>query len=151
MHATLIGRDGSAVGLSGEGVGMIVPVGEYRLGKLTIAFEDPGGGPKWSFIFSDDGGTRDYKWYGVEKDRTLEIDPAGQLVLQTGVEEPGKSFAAGDEIPLQPRLYTGGGLLINTCFRGSPTQPGGDDGQGANIKLTGPGDQSLGVTCSGFA
>ena len=30
LHATLIGRDGSAVGLSGEGEGMTVPAGEYR-------------------------------------------------------------------------------------------------------------------------
>ena len=116
---------------------MTVPAGEYRIGTLTLAFDDPGGGPRWSFIFSDDGGTREYKWYRVEKDRALEIDPVGQLVLQTGVEDRSKTVTSGDDISLQPKLYTGGGLLINTCFRGSPTTPGGHDGQGADIKLTG--------------
>ena len=151
LHATLIGRDGSAVGLSGEGEAITVPAGEYRIGTVTLAFDDPGDGPRWSFIFSDDGGTREYKWLRVDKDCTLEIDPVGQLVMETGVDERGRSVAPGDDISLQPKLYTGGGLLINTCFRGSPTTPGGHDGQGADIKLTGARDQSLGVSCSGFA
>jgi hypothetical protein len=151
LHATLIGRDGSAVGLSGEGDALTVPAGEYRIGTLTLAFDDPSGGPRWSYIFSDDGAKQEYKWYRVEKDDALEIDPVGQLVLETGVDDRGKSVAPGDDISLQPKLYTGGGLLINTCFRGSPTTPGGHDGQGADIKLTSAGNQSLGVTCSGFA
>ena len=69
---------------------MTVPAGEYRLGTFSLAFDDPGGGPRWSFIFSDDGGTHDYKWYRVEKGGTVEIDPVGKLVLQTGVEESRK-------------------------------------------------------------
>jgi hypothetical protein len=152
LHATLIGRDGSAMGLSGEGETITVPSGEYRIGTLTLAFDDPAGGPRWSFIFSDDGGKQDYKWYPVEKNCTVEIDPVGLLVLQTGVDSRGNSVSPGDDISLQPKLYTAGGLLINTCFRGSPTTPGGHDGQGADIKLTGAtSDQSLGVACSGFA
>ena len=79
-----------------------MPAGEYRLGTLTLAFDDPGGGPRWSFIFSDDGGTREYKWYRVEKDGTLEIDPVGKLVLETGVEDHGKSVSAGDDISFSP-------------------------------------------------
>jgi hypothetical protein len=151
LHATLIGRDGSAVGLSGEGESTTVPAGEYRLGKLTFAFDDPAGGPKWSFIFSDDGGTREFKWYRVAKDCTLEIDPVGQLVLETGVDETSQSVAAGSDVSLQPRLFTGDGLLINACFRGSPVEPGSHEGHGVDVKLTGAADQSLGVACSGFA
>jgi hypothetical protein len=71
--------------------------------------------------------------------------------METGVEHEGQSVPAGDDIPLRPRLFTGDGLLINTCFRGSPTSPGGHDGQGADIQLTGAGERALGVACSGFA
>jgi hypothetical protein len=153
VHATLLGRDGSAVGLGGEGEGVTVPAGEYRLGTLSLSFDDPGGGPRWSFIFSDNGGTSDHKWYRVEKGRTVEIDPVGKLVLETSLENQEKSYPAGDNIELQPRLFTGDGLLINTCFRGSPATPGGHDGSGADIKLRGTETQSqaLGAACSGFA
>jgi hypothetical protein len=153
LHATLIGRDGSAVGLEGGSEGVTVPTGEYRLGTLSLSFDDPTGGPRWSFIFSDNGGRPDHQWHKVEKGRTVEIDPIGKLTLETSLDDQGKTFPAGDDISLQPRLFTGGGLLINTCFRGSPTTPGGHDGQGADIKLRGTQTQpqTLGVACSGFA
>jgi hypothetical protein len=151
VHATLLGRDGSAVGLSGEEEGMTVPAGEYRLGTVSVCFDDPQGGPRWSFIFSDNGGTSDHKWHRVQKGSTLGIDPVGKLVLQTSVEGEEKSFRAGEDIPLQPRLYTGYGLLINTCFRGSPTAPGGHDGAAANITLRASASQALAVATSGFA
>jgi hypothetical protein len=152
LHATLLGRDGSAVGLSGEGEGMTVPAGEYRLGTLSLSFDDPRGGQPWSFIFSDNGGTADHKWHRVQKGSTVEIDPVGKLVLETGVDDAGQTFAAGGDIALQPRLFTGDGLLINTCFRGSPTAPGGHDGAAADITLKGSAAaESLAVACSGFA
>jgi hypothetical protein len=151
VHATLIGRDGSALGLNGEGERVTVPAGEYRVGTLTLALQDPSGGSRWSFIFSDNGGKPDHKWYKVIKGAAVEIDPVGMLELQTGVEADANAPRAGDDIPLQPKLYSGDGLLINTCFRGTPTNPSGDDGPGAEIKLTGAGERSLGVARSGFA
>jgi hypothetical protein len=151
VHATLIGRDGSALGLSGEGERVTVPAGEYRVGTLTLALEDPSGGPRWSFIFSDNGGKPDHRWYKVGKRAAVEIDPVGVLEMQTGVEADAKGLRAGDDLPLQPKLYTGDGLLINTCFRGTPTNPSGDDGPGAEIKLTGTDARSLDVARSGFA
>jgi hypothetical protein len=153
VHATLIGRDGSAVGLSGEDEAVTLPPGDYRLGTLSFSFDDPAGGLNWSFVFSDDGGRPDHKWYNVEKGCTIEIDPVGKLLLETSLEDRGTTFSAGQDIALQPRLYTGDGLLINTCFRGSPATPGGSDGQGADIKLQGREvpPQTIAVACSGFA
>jgi len=151
LHATLIGRDGSAVGLEARAEGVMVPAGEYRVGTLWLALDDPRGGPRWSFIFSDDDGKPRPKWHKVENGGTIEIDPVGQLEMHTGLEVNGKPVLAGDDIPLRPKLYTGEGLSINTCFRGSPTTPGGDDGQGAEINLRGTGQQPLGVARSGFA
>jgi hypothetical protein len=151
VHSTLIGRDGSAVGLGGEADGVTVPAGEYRVGTVIVALEDPGGGPRWSFIFSDDGARPGHKWYRVESGGTVEIDPVGKLEMQTGLEVEAKAVRAGDDLALQPKLYTGDGLLINTCFRGTPSSPGGHDGASADIKLTGTGEQPLAVACSGFA
>jgi hypothetical protein len=58
LRATLVGRDGSAFGLSGSEPAT-VPVGEYRLSTVTAAFDDPQGEQNWSFIFSDNGGKGD--------------------------------------------------------------------------------------------
>ena len=50
LTATLIGRDGSAVGLSGERAQATVPIGEYRLGTVTCAVEDTHGGPRGTCV-----------------------------------------------------------------------------------------------------
>ena len=76
LHATALGRDGSVYGLSGTEPAT-VPVGEYRLGTVTIALDDPKGGQRWSFIFSDNGARGEPRWYKVEKDATVAIDPIG--------------------------------------------------------------------------
>jgi hypothetical protein len=151
IHATLIGRDGSAVGLDGLGQAITVPSGEYRVGTLALAFEDPGNGPKWSFIFSDNGGKPEHRWHKLEKGAAVVLDPVGTLELETGVENPAASIRAGDDIALQPRLYTGQGLLINACFRGTPSASTGHDGAGAEITLRGAGPAFLAVARSGFA
>jgi hypothetical protein len=151
VSATLIGRDGSAVGLSGQGAEVTVPIGEYRVGTLTFALEDPGGGPKWCFIFSDNGGKPDHTWYEVEKGGSVEIDPIGKLEMQVGLASDAKPPRAGADIVLEPKLYTGGGLLINTCFRGSPVSPASEQGPGPEIKLSGTDGQPLAAARSGFA
>jgi hypothetical protein len=150
LNATLIGRDGSAVGLSGEGAEVTLPIGEYRIGTLTVALEDPGGGPKWSFVFSDNGGNADHKWYKVEKGGSIDLDPIGTLEMQAGVEGDAKPARPGEELALQPKLYTGDGLLISTCFRGTPTTPGSLEGPGADIRLSGTDGRPLAAARSGF-
>jgi len=48
LTATLVGRDGSAIGLFGAGAEATVPVGEYRLGTVTLALTTDleGSGPR---------------------------------------------------------------------------------------------------------
>jgi hypothetical protein len=150
-RATLIGRDGSAVGLSGDGAEATVPVGEYRIGTLTVALDDPSGGPRWSFVFSDNGGKPEQRWYKVEKGATAAIDPIGTLEMKTGLDDGSKAPKPGDEVKLQPQLYTGDGLLINTCFRGSLASPAAYDGPGAEIVLAATDGQPLARARSGFA
>ena len=81
LHATALGRDGSVYGLSGTEPAS-VPVGEYRLGTVTIALDDPKGGQRWSFLFSDNGARGEPRWYKVEKDATVAIDPIGTPALR---------------------------------------------------------------------
>jgi hypothetical protein len=132
VAATLIGRDGSAVGLHGLDAEATVPVGEYRLGTVTVALADPGGGPKWNFVFSDNGGRPEHAWHKVVKGGATRIDPIGPLEMAVEIEEGAKSCRAGEPLRVQPLLYTGDGLLITTCFRGD---------QSANVSYGGPAAQ----------
>ena len=68
-----------------------MPVGEYRLGTVTVALDDPGGGQRWSFIFSDNGAKGEPRWYKVEKDGTVAIDPIGTLDLRDRPADDGET------------------------------------------------------------
>ncbi|HZW31240.1 MAG TPA: hypothetical protein VFF52_11065 [Isosphaeraceae bacterium] len=150
LTATLIGRDGSAVGLTGEGAQATVPIGEYRLGTVTCAFEDAQGGPRWSFVFSDIGRRGAPRWYKVEPGGMATIDPIGTLEFRTGAEGMGLP-RPGEDLKVQPQLFTGDGLLIVTCYRGRQANPAGDSGAGATIALTTTDGRTLAAAHSGFA
>jgi hypothetical protein len=150
LQATLVGRDGSAFGLSGNEAAT-VPVGDYRLGTVTATFDDPHGGPSWSFIFSDNGARGEPRWYGVAKDARVAIDPIGALDMQLSLSDRLKTAAAGEDLMLRPRLYTGDGLLINVAYRGTPVSPSAQESLGATITLSTSDGQILGSAHSGFA
>ncbi len=150
LHATALGRDGSVFGLSGT-ESATVPVGEYRLGTVTVAMGDPGGGERWSFVFSDNGAKGEPKWYKVEKDATLSIDPIGTPSFEIKVVEELKAIKAGDDINVQTAMYTADGLLINVGYRGAPVSPALQESLGARIALTTADYQTLATAHSGFA
>ena len=150
LSATLIGRDGSAVGLTGARPEVSIPIGEYRLGTVTCAFEDVQGGPRWNFVFSDISRRGDARWYKIEQARTAMIDPIGILDFKTGTEGTG-TVPPGDDLKVQPQLFTGDGLLIVTCYRGVLASPAGDSGTGATIALATAQGRFLFTAHSGFA
>jgi hypothetical protein len=150
LAAMLIGRDGSATMLAGANAEATVPIGAYRLGTVTLALEDPAGGPRWGYVFSDLERRGEPVWYDVGKGATVAIDPLGPFDLSCRVEGAGP-YRTGDDLRVQPRLYTGDGLLIVTCYRGSPTTPGSDDGPDAAIALVDATGKALGQARSGFA
>ena len=135
LAATLIGRDGSAVGLAGQRAQATVPIGEYHLGTVTCAFPDARGGPRWNFVFSDIGRQGEPRWYKVERNGTTTIDPIGRLEFKTGTEGM-KPLRPGEDIKVQPQLFNGDGLLIVTCYRGMLANPASDSSTGAEITLT---------------
>jgi len=148
--ATLIGRDGSAVGLSGERAQATVPIGEYRLGTVTCAFPDARAGPRWNFVFSDIGRRGEFRWYKVEQGGTTAIDPIGSLEFKTGTEGM-RPPRPGEDFKVQPQLFIGDGLLIVTCYRGLPANPADDSDTGATIALVTADGRTLATTHSGFA
>jgi hypothetical protein len=150
MHATALGRDGSVYGLSATEPAT-VPVGEYRLGTVTVSLDDPGGRHRWSFIFSDNGATGEPRWNKVEKESAVTIDPIGTLRFELKQTDGARAVKAGEGIDVQPLLYTGDGLLINVAYRGEPVSPAAQETLGARISLATTNDQSLAMAHSGFA
>ncbi|QEH38074.1 hypothetical protein OJF2_66720 [Aquisphaera giovannonii] len=150
LHATLVGRDGSAYGLSAD-ESAVVPVGEYRFSTVSVTLDDPGGGPAWSFLFSDNGAKGDPRWYAVGKDQVRELDPLGALEMAVSAAEDAKSARAGEDLTVQPALYTGDGLLINVGYRGTPASPGAQEAMGATTTLATAGGEAIGSAHSGFA
>jgi hypothetical protein len=150
LHATVVGRDGSAFGLS-DGEPAPVPVGEYRLSSVAATFDDPKNGPSWTFLFSDNLAKGEPRWYRVDKDQEAAIDPIGILAMELSIEGKPRTVKAGEDVSFQPLLYTGDGLLINVAYRGSPTSPAAQDHLGAVTSLAASDGQTLGNAHSGFA
>jgi hypothetical protein len=149
INATLVGRDGSAVGLHGSD-SVTVPMGEYRLSTLTLTLADPAGGPSWSYVFSDNSRRGEMIWYKVAKDGTLAIDPIGRLEMAVNLDDDARTRSDAD-LRVNPVLYTGDGLLIVTAYRGSPTVTASEDGPGAVVTLRDAAGREFGATRSGFA
>jgi hypothetical protein len=151
LHATVLGRDGSVYGLSGSEPAT-VPVGEYRLGTVTVTLDDPQGGQRWSFVFSDNGAKGPPRWYKVEKDGAVAVDPIGTARFELSLgEKVAPRAKAGDDLELQPLLFTGDGLLINVAYRGAPISPASQETLGARIALQTAGGHTLATAHSGFA
>ena len=115
---TLAGRDGSAIGLRGVGATAAAPIGEYRVSALTVSLEDLHGGPRWTFVFSNMGADDAAPWYQLKRNAELEIAPLAKLDFRTGCQDQ-TTCRTGEQLSVQPQLYTVDGLLINTCYRGS--------------------------------
>lgn len=149
IAVTLVGRDGSAVGLRGADAKATVPVGEYRVSAVSLSLDDPAGGPRWNFVFSDNGGRDDNRWRKLAKDVALAIDPLEKFDFAAGPWQTSGKCRPGDDLTFQPKLFTPDGLLINTCYRG--TYDTGRDGTSATIKLSASDGTLLATAQSGFA
>jgi hypothetical protein len=149
IAVTLVGRDGSAVGLRGPNAKATVPIGEYRVSAVALSLDDLAGGPRWNFVFSDNQAGDDRRWHELAKDATLSIDPLEKLDFATGAWQTDGKCRPGDDLTFQPKLLTADGLLINTCYRGSHDT--GRDGTSASIQLSTSDGTLLSTAQSGFA
>jgi hypothetical protein len=145
LTATLVGRDGSALTLQGTDEAL-VSVGEYRLHTVTVVLSDPAGGPRWTYQFSDAGAKPGEHWYKVPRGGSVTIDPIGKLEFRNGLKTA--TAVPGKSLDLQPELYTGDGLFIVYCVRGSPS---GEDREGCFAEsVLAAGKDRLDAARSGF-
>jgi hypothetical protein len=150
MHATAFDRDGSVFTLSGS-ESATVPAADYRLGAVTISLDDPTDGQRWSFVFSDAGARGQPRWYKVPEGAAITIDPIGTPTFELKREDQTNAARPGQDIVLQPALYTGAGLLIVDAYRGNPDAPAVQDLPGARIELLTTGGTTLATAHSGFS
>ena len=145
----LVGKDGSAIGVRTLGEPIEVPVGEYRVGMVSLSVVDPGGGADWSFVFFDSGEREGVHWYEVTKDSEVTIDPVGRLSLGSRRSMDGRSGEPGEAFTVVPRLYTEDGLVINLAARGRVGWS--SRSTGAVVELLSPSGDLLDSAASGFS
>jgi hypothetical protein len=150
MNATAISRDGSVFALTGNEPAT-VPAGEYRLGTVTVALDDAKTGQRWSFVFSDGGARGQPPWYKVEKDGAVTIDPIGTPSFELSLRGQTSAARPGEEVALQPALYTANGLLIVVAYCGKPISPAVQESLGARIALMTADGKTLATAHSGFS
>jgi hypothetical protein len=103
-----------------------------------------------SCLLPDNGHRGDARWYKIERAGTATIDAIDVLEFKTGSEAVGP-LRPGDDLKVQPQLFTGDGLLIVTCYRGMLANPADDSGTVATITLATADGHVLGRAHSGFA
>jgi hypothetical protein len=150
MRATAIGRDGSVFALT-VSEPAIVPAGEYRLGNLTVSLDDAGTGEMWSFVFSDGLWSKPPRWYKVDKDAAVTIDPIGTPSFELRRFDPNAVARSGEDVSVRPALYTSDGLLIIVAYRGRPISPATQELLGARIGLMKADGERLATAHSGFS
>ncbi|MFO0957122.1 MAG: hypothetical protein U0800_06595 [Isosphaeraceae bacterium] len=143
IHASLVGKDGSAVGIHAADSPVEVPVGQYRLTALSVTLKDASG--RWSYVFSDMIGSRPPAWHEVRKGQDLNLDPIGRLEL--AIDLPGD--ATPPSITVQPRLFTAEGLLINSGSHGDG--PGERPPTTARVSILDDQGDTKDATTSGFS
>lgn len=147
LEVLLVGRDGSAVGVRSLGAPVEVPVGDYRVGMMTLR-ASLAGGATTSFVFSEPGARSDLTWYTVDKDAQVTIDALGELAFSMSMAEP--ECAPGADLSIRPRLLTGDGLVINTAYQGTVAPSFSAGTLFASIELQDPAGKVLARANSGF-
>ena len=146
LIVTLSGEDGSVYSLTGVNATTDLPVGRYAASVLFVAIKPEGTDLAWEFTFSRNSGIREKDWLQVSEGKTVEIDPIGDLVMDVVVERSKRKETRS--LTVQPRLFTGSGLLINLCRVDGMNS---SSGPRCHVSLTDTGDDSFGQCSSGFA
>lgn len=147
LVVTLSGEDGSVYSLTGEKAMTELPVGRYAASGLFVTIKPEGTDRAWEFTFSSGHGAIPAKhWKQVSKGKTLEFDPIGELVMDAVIETSKEKNSRS--LDVQPRLFTGSGLLINLCRVDGQKYLSGPR---CHVSLSDSSGRSVGQTSSGFA
>jgi hypothetical protein len=135
IEVALMGDDGSAYAARADGAAMSVPAGKYAVRSLRVSLLSAGSAKPWNFQFTRYELPDEEQWRHVAAGQEVTIDPCGRLRLVAEGEELKRPVKPGHTLTVNPRLYTAGGLLINSCdFHEKPATLG--DSSNQNPALT---------------
>jgi len=130
LEVALMGDDGSAYAARADGAAMTVPAGKYAVRSLRVSLLAEGSTKPWNFQFTRDDAPTDREWHQIAAGEEVTLDPCGPLRLVAEGEELKQPVKPGHMLTVQPRLYTAGGLLINSCdFHEKPAEHGDSSNQ----------------------
>jgi hypothetical protein len=147
----LVGRDGSATLARAPGDPTEIPVGDYRIGMITLQLKDASGRQPWSYVFSETSKAPQDAWHAVLKDAELMVDPIGALDFRFEFFGGDDGISPGAGFSGRPILTASKRLLINTVYRGHVAPSFGMGESQASIALIDPSGRVLFEARSGFA
>lgn len=152
LDVMLTGEDGSAFVVSALDMPTTVPAGRYALGSVALSVQHAGAIQPTHFVFSRVGVDADTRWHDLKKDQELILDPIGKLRFALQIEKSQRIRKPGETIRVQPQLFTGDGLLINSCSLGdSELVSRYGNHKHCTVKLSDAKNQMVDVQTSGFA
>jgi len=130
IEVALMGDDGSAYAARADGAAMTVPAGKYAVRSLRVSLLPANSPRPWNFQFTRYELPADDQWHQIAAGEEVTIDPCGTLQLVAEGEELKRPLKPGHMLTVNPRLYTAGGLLINSCdFHEKPATLGDSSNQ----------------------
>lgn len=152
LDVMLTGEDGSAFAVSSLDTPTVLPTGRYALGSIAISVQHPGAAQPTHFVFSRVGVDADTRWHELKKDQELILDPIGKLRFALEIDKDQRTRKPGEPIHVQPKLFTGDGLLINSCSQGDAEEVSRyGNHRHCRVSLSDAKNQALDVQSSGFA
>lgn len=151
LEVMLTSEDGSAFAINTPDVATVLPVGRYAVGSVVLAVQQTGAALPTHFVFSRVGVDTDTRWHDLKKDQELTIDPIGKVRFALDIEADQRSRRPGEDVRVQPQLFTADGLLINSCSAGErdDISHNGND-RPCSVKLYGADKEAADAHSSGF-
>jgi hypothetical protein len=152
FEAMLTGEDGSAFAVSVVDAPTVVPAARYSLGSVALSVQPADAAQPIRFVFSRVGVDDETRWHELKKDQELILDPIGKLRFGLEIEKNQQIRKPGEEIRVQPQLFTADGLLINSCSIGDSEEVSRyGNHKHCTVKLRDARKQAVAVQTSGFA
>jgi hypothetical protein len=152
VEVMLTGEDGSAFAVSALDTPTVVPAGRYAIGSVALSVQHTSSTLPIHFVFSRVGVDAGTRWYELKKDQELILDPIGKLRFALDIEKSQRLRKPGEEIRVQPQLFTADGLLINSCSIGDSEEVSRyGNHKHCTVMLSDARNQVLDTQSSGFA
>ncbi len=152
LEVMLRGDDGSVYAISGLDSEISLPIGRYALTTISVLINDGKRREPWKFVFSHVSGYEKDVWHELTDGQELSLDVVGELSFEVKATNLANGAKPGDFLSIQPQLFTGDGLLINSCVFGDQDASWVAAHNEARLNLMDPGtEQTLDSNMSGFS